>query len=283
MIRKARWFKENPERARLRRRAAPQRVSQRGAVHHLFDRWLQVVQVIHSEKHLALFLDFDGTLVPLRRRPDDVKPLGMPLRKILRRLAADKRITVNVISGRRFAELKKLVPVADVRLLGLHGWEGRAVPPLDEERRLVSQAKRLLQHHLLDTPEVWVEDKGLGLAVHYRGASPGTIRRARRIVVEVVGKLGPGVHLMKGHKVWELLPRQIDGKGAAARSLLSKLPANTLPIFVGDDTTDESAFRVLRHGLTIHVGNAHRTKARFLLRNPEEVQRFLRRLEAEIV
>jgi trehalose-phosphatase len=85
-----------------------------------------------------------------------------------------------------------------------------------------------------------------------------------------------------GHKVWELLPRQIDGKGSAVRALLAKLPPHTLPIFVGDDATDESAFGVLSHGLTIRVGKNPRTKARFRLRNPEEVKIFLGKLQAEI-
>lgn len=252
-------------------------------MHHLFDNWPRVVHLIHSTKHLALFLDFDGTLVTLRRRPRDVKPLDLRLRKVLGCLAARKRITVTVISGRPLAELKKLVPVPGVRLLGLHGWEGRTVPPLKEEHLLVRQAKRLLNHRLRGTPRIWVEDKGLGLAVHYREASPSAVRRARRIVAEVVGNVGPRIHIMKGLKVWELLPRQIEGKGAAACSLLTELPAETLPIFLGDDATDESAFQVLSHGLTIHVGDGHRTKAHFLLRNPEEVGIFLLKLEAEIV
>ncbi len=283
MMRTASRYKENSEGTSLTNRTVLPGADHRRVAHHLFDSWPLVVRAIHSAKHVALFLDFDGTLVPLRRRPSDVKPLDIPLRRVLRWLAMHKRITVSVISGRPLAELKKLVPVHGVRLLGLHGWEGRTVPPLDEERHLVRQAKRTLDHRLAGIPGIWVEDKGLGLAVHYRGASSITVRRARRIIDEVVGDVGPQIHMMEGSKVWELLPRQIEGKGSATTSLLSKLPPETLPIFVGDDATDESAFQVLRRGLTIHVGNGHRTKAHFLLRNPEEVGMFLLKLEAEIV
>ena len=211
-----------------------------------------------------------------------MKPLDLPLRRVLRGLARHKRLTLYVISGRRLAELRKLVPVRGIRLLGLHGWEGRDVPPLDEERRLLQKAKQLLDQRLSNTPEIRLEDKGLGLAVHYRGAPLRAVRLARAIVREVLRALGPQIHMVPGHKVWELLPRQISGKGAAVSALLSKLPQPTLAIFVGDDATDESAFRALPRGLTIRVGKHPRTKARFLLRSPEEVKMFLLKLEAAI-
>jgi trehalose 6-phosphate phosphatase len=231
---------------------------------------------------LALFLDFDGTLAALRRLPSDVKPLDLSLRWVLRSLARHKRLTLYVISGRRLAELRKLVPVRGIHLLGLHGWEGRHVPLLIPERTLLRKAKRLLDQRLSNAPEIRLEDKGLGLAVHYRGASPRAVRLARAIVGRVLRHLEPHIHMLRGHKVWELLPRQIAGKGASVLALLSRLPSRTLPIFVGDDATDESAFRVLPGGLTIRVGKHPRTAARFLLESPEEVKLFLLRLEAAI-
>ena len=210
-------------------------------------------------------------------------PLDPSWRGILRRLARCKRLTFYVISGRRLAELRKLVPVPGVRLLGLHGWEGRDVPPLDKERELVRKARQLLQQRLSKIPQIWLEDKGLGLAVHYRGAPPRSVRLARPIVLDVAKILGPHIHMVRGDKVWEILPRQIDGKGSAVRALLSQEPPGTLPIFVGDDLTDERAFAVLPRGLTVRVGKNLRTRARFLLRDPEEVKVFLRKLEVEIV
>jgi trehalose 6-phosphate phosphatase len=259
------------------------RVGGRPVARHLFDCWPQVVRSIHSAKRLTLFIDFDGTLVGLRRRPSDVKPLDLPLQRVLRGLARHKRLTLYVISGRRLAELHKLVPVRGIRLLGLHGWEGRDVPPLDEERRLLQKAEQLLDQRLSNTPEIRLENKGLGLAVHYRGAPLRAVRLARTIVREILRTLEPQIHMARGHKVWELLPRQISGKGAAVSALLSGLPQPTLAIFVGDDATDESAFRALPRGLTVRVGKHPRTKARFLLRSPDEVRMFLLKLEAAIL
>lgn len=274
--------RKHAARDRRKRRVSLSRVDGHIGACHLFDCWPQVVLSIRSAKRLVLFIDFDGTLAPLRRRPSGVKPLDLALRRILRELAGHQRLTLYVISGRRLPELRKLAPVPGVRLLGLHGWEGRDIPPLDEERRLLRRARQLLDQRLPDTSPIWLEDKGLGLAVHYRGAAQRTVRFARPIVLEVLKVLGPRLHMVQGHKVWELLPLQIDGKGPAVRALLAKLPPRTLPIFVGDDVTDESAFAVLSHGLTIRVGRNPRTKARFRLRNPEEVKVFLRKLQAEI-
>ena len=254
----------------------------RGA-RHLFDCWPQVVRSLHSAPGFALFVDFDGTLVPLRDRPTDVPPLDPSWREILRRLARCKRLTFYVISGRRLADLRKVLPVPGVRLLGLHGWEGRDVPPLDKERGLVREARRLLQQRLSKIPQIWLEDKGLGLAVHYRGAAPWSVRLARPIVLDVAKTLGPHIHIVRGDKVWEILPHQIDGKGSAIRALLSQKPPSTLPIIVGDDVTDERAFAVLPRGLTVRVGKNLRTRARYLLRDPEEVNVFLQKLEVEIV
>jgi trehalose-phosphatase len=264
-------------------RRTPRASGRRRVARHLFDCWPQVARTIGSARRLALFMDFDGTLVALRRRPGDVKPLDLPLRRVLSRLAGHKCLNVYVISGRPLRNLRRLVPVPDVHLLGLHGWEGRDMPPLTEERRLVRIARRRLDQTLSNTPQIRLEDKALGLAVHYRGAAPSAVRRARVIVRQVLRTLGPRLHLLRGHKVWELLPSQISGKGSAVSALLSKLSKPTLAIFVGDDTTDESAFKVLPRGVTIRVDESRRTNARYFLRDPEEVKMFLLKLEAEIV
>lgn len=249
---------------------------------HLLDCWPQVAHSLHHSARFVLFVDFDGTLTPLRERPTDVQPLDRFARGILRRLARHHRVAVNVISGRRLADLGKLIPVRNVRLLGLHGWEGRDVPRLEKERRLMRQARRLLRQRLCHIPKLLLEDKGLGFAVHYRTAPPRSERLARPIVHNTIKTLGSDIHILQGDKVWEILPRQIDGKGSAVRQILAHEPPNTLPIFVGDDVTDERAFAVLPTGLTVCVGQNLRTQARYFLRDPEEVKAFLLRLEVEI-
>ena len=102
------------------------------------------------------------------------------------------------------------------------------------------------------------------------------------MVLEALRTVGPKIHLVRGNMMWELLPRQIDGKGEAVSALLSELRQRTFPIFIGDDATDEKAFEVLSRGLTIRVGANRRTRARYFLRDPLEVRLFLLMLEATI-
>lgn len=88
--------------------------------------------------------------------------------------------------------------------------------------------------------------------------------------------------MLEGAKVWEIVPRQVDGKGPAIQRALGAEGRSLLPIYLGNDETDESAFRVLRRGVTVLVGRPQMTQARYRLRNPDEVRRFLERLEAAL-
>jgi trehalose 6-phosphate phosphatase len=231
---------------------------------------------------LVLFLDFDGTLASIRRNPDQVW-LGKGVRSVVSRLARHARVTLCLISGRRLADLRRRAPVPGARYIGLHGGErdsgeGPGREAREILRRLARRATQLLQH----LPGIWVEDKGISFVVHYRDAPRASIRRARDVVRETVDLCKAHVRVLDGKKVWEVLPRAVAGKGAAVRALLAELPAPALPLYVGDDVTDESAFAALRRGITVRVGPPHPTRARFRLRDPEEVRVFLERLEREI-
>ena len=92
----------------------------------------------------------------------------------------------------------------------------------------------------------------------------------------------PDLRVLPGKKVWEVLPAEVLGKGAAVLALVAQLPQPALAVYVGDDASDESAFRALPEGLTVRVGRERFTQARFRLRNPEEVREFLERLDAEL-
>lgn len=249
---------------------------------HLFDCWTTVRRRLRRARRVALFLDFDGTLVALRSHPDQVR-LESSLRKLLHLLARCRKVTVSVISGRRRADIQKRINVPGVRYLGLYGWETEGdVFQTCASAGMVLRARRLLYDGPGKLPSIWVEDKGLSLAVHYRGAPSGAVRRARRMIGEILAPLKPQLQLLRGKKVWEVLPREITGKGGAVRELLAKHSRSTLPIYIGDDVSDESAFVQLRPGLTVRVGPARRSAARYRLRDPQEVRRFLERMVLEI-
>ncbi len=235
-----------------------------------------------AAKHLAIFLDFDGTLTPLRRRPTDSK-LAEETRALLGRLARHPSVTLCIISGRRRGDLQKRVNVRRAIYLGLHGWErDKGARSSVAARELLSPARRLLAQRLSGLPHIWVGDKGPCFEVHYLGASAATIRKARAIVRTVLRPLKKDARILPGRNVWEVLPREIEGKGAAVRALLAEFPRPVLSIYVGDDTSDESAFQALPHGVTVRVGRPRQSMARFELRDTGEVFKFLQKVEGEI-
>jgi len=270
------------QRENMKDRGPITRKSRGTGVSHLFNGWPRLIRRIKSTPHLALFLDFDGTLTPLRRRPEDVPPLDLPTRRLLRGLANRRGLDVYVISGRRLADLKARVPVPGAALFGLYGWEGPSVPSMRRERELIRKAKKFLRSRLAGLKQVWLEDKKLALAVHYRGAPLPEVRATCLAVQGSVQHFQPQLRLLDQKKAWELLPSSVGGKNSAVLRLLAKPRQPTLAIYVGDDAADESAFAALPHGITVRVGNTPRTHARFYLRGPREVITFLQRLEAEL-
>lgn len=250
--------------------------------HHLFDHWATVRRRLRAAPHLVVFLDFDGSLVPLRARPEQVWLDGSG-RLLLRHLAQHPRVTLVLISGRRRADLRKRVNVPGARYLGLHGFEHRdGHPARPGTRQLTRLARRMLAERLRGLPGIWVEDKGPVFVAHYRGASVATVRRARRILRETLEWLEPDLRVLAGRKVWEVVPEELKGKGAAVCLVLAELGQPALSIFIGDDVSDEPAFAVLPGELTVHVGRPRRTRAHFRLRNPVEVRTFLERLGLEM-
>src|SRR3954469_4937270 len=99
---------------------------------HLFHSWNYVTRRLRSRKTIALFLDFDGTLTPIRPRPEDVW-LDDATRGALTMLAQSPRFRVWVVSGRRRADIRSRIKVPGIRYLGLHGWEGRPAPDIPEQ------------------------------------------------------------------------------------------------------------------------------------------------------
>lgn len=244
----------------------------------LFDNWNNVSRRIRKANRLLLLLDFDGTLVGFKRRPEEVH-LDASMRRRLNSLAQHPGVRVAFISGRRRADLKRRVRVQGAEYLGLHGWEGQdGIPWKAGSRRKLLKAKRLLSGEVQGLAGVWIEDKQASLVLHYRGASSLVARRARAAVRKIASAIVPPLQILAGKKIMELMAPELQGKGDAVRRLTEGCGNGALAIYAGDDTTDESAFAALKKGVTIHVGKNPRTQARFRLRDPEEVRIFLERL-----
>jgi len=168
-----------------------------------------------------------------------------------------------------------------VHYVGLHGaeCEDKSLDMSKESVRALSAAKRAVKKQLHKYPGIWIEDKGLSFGVHYWRAKPATVRAAKLALNQILVPMPGNLHILNGKKVWEVMPKEIPGKGVAVRALLNRLPENTLGIYVGDDVTDETAFAALNDQITVKVGKMPGTQAHFYLRDPAEVQRFLTHLE----
>ncbi|HLW76333.1 MAG TPA: trehalose-phosphatase [Bryobacteraceae bacterium] len=245
----------------------------------LFESWGEVKARLAGATRIALFLDFDGTLTKIRPRPEEVK-LDSETRRTLAGLASSRRFRVSVISGRRQADLRARIGVQGIHYLGLHGWDrGDDGELSDESRALLECVKSKIA--LTKYPGVWMEDKRQILAVHYREATEETGRGVREALNRAIRGLSRGLKLVGGKMVWEIVPRELEDKGTAVRRELAALCCDATAVYAGDDLGDEPAFAALRHGITVYVGRARMTKARFHLADEGQVRLFLRRMREE--
>ena len=240
-----------------------------------------------QSKRPVLFLDYDGTLTPIVARPD-LAVLSQSVRSTLTALA--DRWPVAIVSGRDRADVQRLVGIDNLIYAGSHGFDIRG-PDLCSEHGAsfladLDSVEQELRQTLVSINGVLLERKRYSLAVHVRGLPP---HKAIAVEGVVDTALSRRARLRKGtgKMVFELLPRLDWNKGKAVLHILERLhPAGTgvLPIYIGDDRTDEDAFIVLAgRGVGILVAESPReTDANYTLRDPEEVNRFLRGLLAAV-
>ncbi len=239
---------------------------------------------------LVAIFDVDGTLAPIAPTPD-VARVPVETRDALRRLARRADTVVGFVSGRPLAELERLVGRRGAWLAGLHGAIRR--PPdgsvrrlwSDEVDRVGTRLARALASALGDIPGVRIEAKGPVVAVHTRAASP----QGRARVRNVVSSLRPrDWNMLEGRRVVELRPVGLPTK-ADAVSWIAAVRPNATILYVGDDVTDEDAFRELRRGdfpVLVDAGRALAeqgpgvglTHARFGLPNTDAVRELVERL-----
>lgn len=252
------------------------------APEHALAGWNRIEAEIRGARRVAFFSDFDGTLARIRRHPGHVV---LPERvRILFAAVARAAGLAGIVSGRGIADLRRRAGVRHIWYAGAHGFflvtpDNRMISLLSRgERKRMSEVHRSLARRLRGLRGIHLEPKDATIAVHYRAASARSAARARRLTVAVLEE-HPGVSLMAGKKMWELLPNSHIDKWTAITFILRRARQRSngrlrLPIFLGDDVTDERVFQKME-GISIAVGKKHRTAARFYLRSPAEVARFL--------
>lgn len=228
---------------------------------------------------LALFTDFDGTLVAIEDRPDGVRVApGLP--DLLRRIEARLDGALAVISGRSLATIDALLDGSVVAVAGVHGLERRAATGLVMREPLPEGALEAARSALGAFAEahagVLLEDKGAGLALHYRRA-PQHEAACREAVAELARRHGDAFVVQPGKMVEELRARG-GTKGDAVTRFMDEAPfRGRTPVFVGDDLTDEESFRLVnqRGGLSLRVGAASGSAARHVIADVSAVHRWL--------
>jgi trehalose 6-phosphate phosphatase len=256
---------------------------------HLFDPLGDLASRIRAGRRVLLFCDFDGTLVPIKDNPLACW-LSPENRDLLTRIGAHRRASVAVVSGRDLPDLEPRVAVDGITYAGNHGLEIRG-PGFEyrepgAEALTVDLARTLgeLTAELAGVPGAWVQNKVLSASVHYRQTPPEFVPRVKETVERVVAPRRDRFVLRGGKMVLEVRPAVDWHKGRAVRWLWERLGGDpdAIAVYLGDDATDEDAFRALPDGVTVMVGPARQTAARYRLNDPDDVARFLGWLAAAL-
>jgi trehalose 6-phosphate phosphatase len=249
----------------------------------LAKHWEAVARRIQASRRVVVFLDFDGTLAPLASRPERARMPGTT-RRVLQRLVGHPRATIIVISGRRRADLERRTGITDVQYWGLYGAEGgRKFESTVAERQALRRIRTELAQRLSPYAHAWIENKGASLTVHLRDVPEGPQFLIRREIRLLVNAQRRDLRLFENLRDAEIAPRRIHGKGDAVRRFLARRTrSKILPIYFGDDFSDESAFAAARHGIAILVGPERPTWAHYRVCCVDEVAPTLAKLEAAL-
>lgn len=243
-------------------------------------------EILQARKDgLLMLLDYDGTLTPIVDRPE-LAVLAPETRATLCNLVSV--MPVAVVSGRELGTLRALVDVPGLVYVGNHGFdmadlagESHQLKAVLDYLPVLDAVEQRLHESLAIVAGALLERKRSSVAVHFRLVAESDIPQVQARVREVLSAY-PQLKVTPGKKVIEIQPGLDWDKGKAVEWLLPQIDADGRrhPIYIGDDTTDENAFRVVcGRGTGILVReDDHPTAARYALENPEEVRLFLQRL-----
>lgn len=259
----------------------------------LLAMWPEIRDQIKGAKHVLLLSDYDGTLTPIVARPE-AATLSDSCRDLLRALSHKTHMTVGIVSGRALSDLTERVGLPGLVYAGNHGLEIKGpgiafVSPLAEETKpLLRVLHQVLAKTLGSIGGTIVENKGLSLSVHFRSVDEDRQEEVKSTFHRIIGgarHLGM-IRVTTGKKVLEVRPPIDWHKGKAIQLLMKRYGkggrnSGLLPIYLGDDLTDEDGFQFIEnygHGLSILVDEEgkRQTRARHWLRSPQEVERFFR-------
>ena len=226
----------------------------------------------------AFFLDIDGTLLDIEGHPDDVR-IGRTELDLVAGLQRATAGALALVSGRPLAGIDLLFHPLKLPIAGQHGAERRDSLgkrhrhqfPVEALHRAAVPVRKFVARH----EGLVFEDKGASVALHYRLA-PELQQAARQVVEQAARAAGGALEMQVGKMVFELKPAGVD-KGSAIEHFMRDAPfAGRVPVFLGDDVTDEFGFRVVNRlgGHSIKIGEGE-TAARWRLPNPAAAKAWL--------
>ena len=226
----------------------------------------------------ALFLDIDGTVLPIQPRPERVRA-DRELHELLGRLYGRLQGALALVSGRNLADIDRIFAPHQFSAAGGHGSEVRLAGEHAIESDLPTLTPAVIrgaQRLFGSSPGLLLERKRHGLAVHYRGA-PEARARVRSWIAATANEHAGKFQVVEGKMVCELVASGVD-KGAAIRRLMAREPfRHRKPIFVGDDVPDELGFAATNEhgGVSIRVGGGGRSAATENLASVTDLRRWL--------
>lgn len=228
--------------------------------------------------NIALFLDFDGTLVEIAPSPEDVQ-LDRRVAPALETLRSQLGGALALVSGRPIAFLDEMLAPHHFDIAGLHGAQIRQGGELHAQsdapsdmREAVREMVRFANSHV----GIIVEDKRISAALHWRLA-PELKDEALELMRKAAARLGPGVRLQEGKSVAELVPSGASKGNAIAWLMATPSYAGRRPVFIGDDITDEDGFEAVNAmgGLSIRIGADRESLAAIRLASPTALRHIL--------
>jgi len=257
-------------------------------MNYLFSQFSKIKELLRN-KFILFLLDYDGTLTPIVETPGKAI-IYKDKKGLLQKLSRSPYCKIGIISGRKLEDIKNIVGIDGIIYAGNHGLEIEG-PKIKFESQVSPRLKLIIRNIATDMQKqlsgiqgALIEDKGLTLSIHYRLVDKKYLPAFDKIFSKTINPymVRDKIQVNAGKKVYEIKPPVKWDKGKVALWLLARQQfisgqKNVLPVYIGDDITDEDAFKALKNkGLTIFVGKPGNSKADYYLKNTAEVTKFLR-------
>lgn len=247
------------------------------------NNFLKLEKRLKDNEKISLFLDYDGTLSHFTKNPEAAKPVN-GIKKVIEEISNFNFVNITLISGRSLQDLTNMIKLDNIYYAGLHGLEMQNQQPPELNRQKIKEYKEIIKNNYsqaIKNDQIYIEDKKFVLSIHHRD-NYKNVDKLKKFIDDLIDD--NKYEVMVGRKILEIKPENWN-KGKAVKMIRNNFFKNKKPfeIYIGDDTTDEDAFSVIK-GISIYVKNQSKMspKANFYLNNPDEVLLFLKKLKKSL-